>query len=486
MTSRTLHQAASDFKNTLSMNNPGEFDLVIIGGGITGAGIFHLATAQGLKVLLLEQRDFAWGTSSRSSKMVHGGLRYLATGQWRLTRDAAQERERMIAQLPGLVEVMPYLMLHRKGEFPHPMLFSQVLNVYDKLAKCRHHRALSITQAKDWLPFLNVDQICGVSLFADATTDDARLVLRLLQDGVLAGGAAINYAQVNALMESDGESTGVKVQFGDNPEQYEINAKVVINAAGAWAAKLHPLEQGVLRPLRGSHLVLPFERLPVPACISFFHPEDKRPVFIFPWEGCTVIGTTDLDHDVKLNQEPRINKKEVDYLLTICDRLFPHFQIKANDVISCWSGVRPIFSTDPNLPPSKEKRDHLIWQKPGLISVSGGKLTTYNLMAQQVLDAAKQQKADLFKQLTTAQFSQPEHNRYVDKRLHGHFGAFAEHIADMSKKQEIGISRYQWRELEWSLIHECVTHLDDLLLRRTRLGLLLGKSITQYKSLILA
>ncbi|GIU37282.1 glycerol-3-phosphate dehydrogenase/oxidase [Shewanella schlegeliana] len=499
----TLSQAAKAATDAIIQQ--AEYDLIIIGGGITGAGIFHLAAEQGAKVLLLEQSDFAWGTSSRSSKMVHGGLRYLATGQWRMTRDAAREREVMLAQLPGLVDLMPYMMLHKRGDFPSAALFQRVLAIYDKLAGSKHHRPLSIEKARTWLSELSFDGINGVSLFADGVTDDARLVLRALQDGVLAGGQALNYAKVTGLIER-GENqdnnervSGVRLTLAntlDNQalagKEYSVKAKCVINATGSWAGKLHALQDGSLRPLRGSHLVLPFERLPVSACLTFYHPQDGRPVYIYPWQGCSVIGTTDLDHHDKLESEPGIAQQEVDYLLGLARHYFPKQQLEERDVVSCWSGIRPIYSASQpdrkgkGKDPSKESREHIIWSKPGLISVTGGKLTSYHLMAKETLAQVQQQLPNLFSaELKRAPFSQATQG-YADEHLRGYFGHFAPQISEMKNARMIGISRCQWRELEWSLVNESVVHLDDLLLRRTRLALLLGSEINQYREAILS
>jgi len=479
---KTLSQASTQVRQAIAAGEVLEYDLVVIGGGITGAGIFHLAASQGLKVLLVEQQDFAWGTSSRSSKMVHGGLRYLAGGQWRMTRDTARQREALLAELPGLVELMPYLMLHRQGDFPSAALFKRVLSIYDKLAGCDHHKPLTLEKAQSWMSDLSFDGITGVSLFADGVTDDARLVLRLLQDGVLAGGQALNYAKVTGLIESENGISGIELELDEG--KHKLSAKCVINATGSWASQLHPLEKGVLRPLRGSHLVLPFERLPVSACITFFHPIDKRPVYIYPWQGCTVIGTTDLDHEQGIESEPGITPTEVDYLLQLARHYFPDKAIGEADVISCWSGIRSILSSSTDTAPSKESREHVIWSKPGLVSVTGGKLTGYHLMSKEVLESIKTQFPDLLSNLKQAKFSQPV-TGYADKRLSGYFGHFATSISEMKNNQQIGISRCQWRELEWSVAQESVVHLDDLLLRRTRLGLLLGRGIVRYREQIL-
>ncbi|MDX1451672.1 MAG: glycerol-3-phosphate dehydrogenase/oxidase, partial [Oleiphilaceae bacterium] len=370
------------------------WDVVVIGGGITGAGIFREAARRGYKVLLLEQRDFAWGTSSRSSKMVHGGLRYLGSGQLGLARDSVRERQRLLAELPGLVDPLPFMMGHYRGKFPGPWLFGKLLAVYDYLAGKRYRRTLRHDLSTFWAPGINTQQLEAISGFGDAVTDDARLVMRVLEAGVSDGGLALNYVRAGALLEKNGRVSGVRVQDQMRGTELEIHAGLVVNATGVWTDQLRQQlgHEQVIRPLRGSHLVLPFWRLPVGGSFSFFHPLDKRPVFVFPWEGTTVIGTTDLDHDQDLDREAAITQGEVAYLLDAANAQFPQSGVTPEDVIATWSGVRPVVSknqqgvsaTDKH-DPSDEKREHAIWDDRGMISVAGGKLTTYRLIAEEVL-----------------------------------------------------------------------------------------------------
>ena len=314
------------------------WDLIVIGGGITGAGVFREATRRGLKVLLIERRDFAWGTSSRSSKMVHGGLRYLASGKFGLTRDAVRERQRLLEEAPGLVEPLQFLMGHYKGGFPGPLVFSLLLNLYDLMAGKRNHRFIRSGVGDFLAPGMEQNKLRGATQFADAVTDDARLVLRVLHEANHEGGVALNYVAAEDILRAAGRVTGVRLKDELSGDCFDVHARVVINATGAWTDELRARlgADAVIRPLRGSHLLLPSWRLPAAYSISFLHPKDKRPVFVFPWEGATVIGTTDLDHQQDMQADARITQQEVDYLLEAVNAQFPEAHIQESDVLSSW------------------------------------------------------------------------------------------------------------------------------------------------------
>jgi len=477
-----------------------QWDMLIVGGGITGAGIYREATSLGLKVLLIEQRDFAWGTSSRSSKMVHGGLRYLGSGQLGLANDSVKERQNLMNELPGLVNPLPFMMGHYKGMFPGPWIFDKLLAIYDFMAGHRYRKYFSKGIRDFFVPGMNTSQLKGATQFSDAVTDDARLVMRVLHEGNTDGGTAVNYLKAVDTLKTETKGiekvSGLKLEDQISGEQFEVSAKVVINASGTWTDELRQTlgQKKVIRPLRGSHLVVPFWRLPSAFTVSFFHAKDKRPVFVFPWEGVTVIGTTDLDHQQNSNEESSITREEIDYLLDAANLQFPEANLLKGDIRATWSGVRPVVSknqdkaVDSNTPnkPSDEKREHAVWDDQGLISVAGGKLTTYRLIAMDVLQKAAPYLPEISTDFKKTSHFKPstlssgfvELSSELKKRLLGRYGAHAHTLVSHARELENGLEKISttdtlWAEIIWSCQSETVQHLDDLLLRRTRIGLLL-------------
>lgn len=461
-----------------------EWDVIIIGGGITGAGILLEAARQGLKALLVEQRDFAWGTSSRSSKLVHGGLRYIKEGKLLLTRDSVRERQNLLREVPGLIETQGFAFADYQGRKPGRRMFAAGLALYDLMAG---KRSRQYHTAEDFLmlaPHIRRDQLNGGMSYADAKTDDARLVLRVLQEAVDAGGVAVNYLSASRILRNGGKVCGVELSDAASGNTFSIAAKVVINATGAWADKLRQLCAGrqKLRPLRGSHLVLPAWRLPVAQAVSLMHPLDGRPVFAFPWEGVTLVGTTDVDHKQDLQMEAAITPEEFSYLMMALEFQFPELAIRLDDVIATYAGVRPVVDTG-KANPSKEGRDHAVWLEDGLLTVTGGKLTTFRLIA---LDALKHVaglipgwQPDLrAKPVFSAPAPLPRNGigNLQRLRLQGRYGSHALSVLNCAQPGEMETipgTETMWAELRWAARAEAVLHLEDLLLRRTRLGLLL-------------
>jgi len=469
------------------------WDVLIIGGGITGAGILREATRAGLKALLVEQKDFAWGTSSRSSKLVHGGLRYLKEGKVFLTRASVRERKRLIHEGPGLIDPMGFLLATYKGDFPGKLTYRAGLTVYDLLALQWSHTHYSPEDFRLLAPHIVADGLEGGFRYGDAQTDDARLVLRVIFESVADGGFAINYVRAETLLREDNRVAGAILHDVVANRRAEVRAKIVINATGVWADKLRE-EVGApsrIRPLRGSHLVFPAWRLPASQAISFLHPLDHRPVFIFPWEGITLVGTTDLDHAQPLDEEPRITPDEVAYLMAAVEAQCPRLNLTLDDVTGVFAGVRPVIGSG-KVDPSKESRDHVIWIEEGLLTVTGGKLTTFRLIALDALKAAQHILPDMLELksdvpvLNKVDVPLPDAedlDRAQRRRLLGRYGIQAPALVRAAQSGELAAipgTQTLWAELRWAARAEGVAHLDDLLLRRTRLGLLLPEGGARY------
>ena len=340
-----------------------DWDIIVIGGGITGAGILREARRRGFKALLLEQQDFSWGTSSRSSKMVHGGLRYLASGDYKLTKESVQERQRLLNEAPGLVDPISFYLTFRKGLFPGRFVMKVILTIYDFFAGTRDNKYFNNEELQKRFHGLDDNKLNGANCFTDAMVDDSRLVLRVLQDSIDDGGYALNYTKVDNLLLTDGKVSGVRIKADDYSDFIELNSRVVINATGAWADRLRNIvnKEKRIRPLRGSHIIISKSLCPISDVLTFFHVEDKRGIYVYPWEGTTVIGTTDLDHDEDLDIEASISDLEVDYLLKAYNSQFPDNPLKTSDILSTWAGVRPVIGSKKSKDPSKERRDHAVW-----------------------------------------------------------------------------------------------------------------------------
>jgi glycerol-3-phosphate dehydrogenase len=465
------------------------WDLIIIGGGITGAGIFNMATRRGYKALLVEAKDFAFGTSSRSSKLVHGGFRYLANRQYKVTAESVRERERMVREARYLVTPERFMLPSFKGDHVSPRKFGVGVMLYDLLAPKWDHQFRDCDDILKYCPLCTSPDMLSAWEYGDAKVDDARLVLRIIQEAEVLGGTAFNYAKVVKLLKnSEGQVCGVALQDtsgGTLPEQ-EVLAKVVVNATGPWSDELRG-QLGFeprLRKLRGSHLFFPWEKIPLTHAITGFHPRDRRAQFIFPWEGVTLIGTTDLDHPRELEEkhdEPFATQAEVDYMLETIHRIFPDLKISQADILATEGGVRPVVNTGAATP-SQESRSQVVWEEDGLLTITGGKLTIYRVMAAQALNAISARlggnprfnhKMKAFESLP-----KPAGNTLLDREhwnyLAGRYGRQVNDLIRESPAGEltpIGSLPALWAELRWAARHEAVMHLDDLLLRRLRLGL---------------
>jgi glycerol-3-phosphate dehydrogenase len=458
-----------------------EWDLLVVGGGITGAGILLEAARRGLSALLVEQRDFAWGTSSRSSKLVHGGLRYLAEGRLRLTRESVREREALLRAAPGLVEPQGFAFADYGGGKRRSFLLG--LSLYDLFAGRRERHWRDADEFAMMAPNVRRAGLQGAIVYTDAKTDDARLVLRVLREAQRHGATAANYVVARSALHSGGKVVGALVRDAVGGGEHEVRARLVVDATGAWAGALGVTAGAPkLRPLRGSHLVLPAWRLPLAQAVSLMHPIDGRPVFAFPWEGVTLVGTTDVDHGDGMEREAAITRHELDYLLAALQAQFPQLDLVDADVFATFAGVRPVIAHDGAGSPSKEGREHAVWSEPGLLSVTGGKLTTFRVIALDVLRHARAQlpgwhdtpcRQPVFE---PAAIPVPPHRlaRTALRRLAGRYGEHAQALLDAARPAELETipgTETLWAELRWAARAEAVQQLDDLLLRRTRLGL---------------
>jgi len=462
------------------------WDLIIIGGGITGAGLLRRAVSGGLETLLVEANDFSSGTSSRSSKMVHGGFRYLKNKQWDITRESVHEREWLLKKAPELVTPLRFVLPYsaRKGMRSG---FALGVTIYDAMAPKWAHREISRQRALKMVPEMQSDWLKGAFLYYDAAVDDSMLVNRLIRESVADGGTALNYCRAAQLLKTaDGQVRGARVedQSGQGLGSLELQASVVVNATGPRSDELRAQVggEGRMRPLRGSHLVFQRESLPIPMAVTMMHPKDNRAMFAVPWEGTTIIGTTDLDHQYGLEtQEPYCSEEESAYILEAANANFPSVKLKQEDIISSFAGVRPIIHGGANNP-SGESRRHAVFEENGLITITGGKLTIFRVMAEDTMAAIERVLGRKTKSMGTWFTPLPpiEAAPVLDAAtfhyLSGRYGMNLPGMISDGKPGDFeripGLPNV-WAELKHATKSGYVEHLDDLLLRRVRLGLLL-------------
>ena len=368
-------------------------DLLIIGGGITGAAIARDAALRGLSVGLVSKGDFGGGTSSHSSRLIHGGLRYLEHGELRLVFEASRERRILLNTAPHLVHPLAFVFPAYHGARVAPWKIFAALWLYDLLASFRNvhpHHWLSRRAARREEPGLREKGLAGAGKYWDAQTDDARLTLANLRAAAQAGALAANYVQVTALSKPDGQVRGAVIRDQLTGETSTVQARVVVNATGPWVDALRrmddPAAPALLRPTKGVHVVVPRSRIGHTNAITLLSPMDGRVMFILPWGEVSYIGTTDTD-DSASPDEVRATGEDVIYLLRSANAIFPQARLAPKDVISTWAGLRPLLAPEKNLSTAQVSREHRIVESPsGFITIAGGKLTTHRVMGRDVVD----------------------------------------------------------------------------------------------------
>ncbi len=361
-----------------------EWDLLVIGGGIVGAGIARDAALRGLRVALVEARDFASGTSSRSSRLLHGGIRYLAQGRVGLVREANREKTVVQRIAPHLCEPLAFLFPTRHGTPWKRWKLGVGVKLYDLLCGRRNlgrSESLSVDETLRLLPGLNPSGLTGSARYFDGMTNDARLVLDTLRSASLAGATCVNYT---SFQSANREAAQWRVQLRDthSGQEFALATRAIVNAAGPWSDRI-PGSKTSLRVTKGVHLVIDRDRLPIPSAVV--NPEGERILFAIPWGERVILGTTDTDYDGPL-EDPPCTRADVEYVLGVTNSAFPGAHLSPEDVVSTWSGLRPLVA-DPHGNPSDISRRHQIaMSQPGWWDVTGGKLTTYRLMAEEAVD----------------------------------------------------------------------------------------------------
>lgn len=501
------------------------FDVLVVGAGITGAGVALDAAARGLRVALVDQGDFASGTSSKSSKLIHGGLRYLQQGDVGLVYEALHERQRLLRNAPHLVRVLPFMIpvMTRDGVVSRKIAraLGSALWMYDLTGGWRVgklHRRLRADKAIAHMPTMNAEKLSSAYLYFDAEADDARLTLALAQSAVDRGAVVVNYCGVTALRK-DGNSnalSGASIRTHEG-EEFDVNAHVVVNATGVWGDALRRMDEGgdstTIRPAKGIHITVPWELVRNDIAVVIPVPGDKRSLFVVPHmpngDGTyryTYVGTTDTDYRGSID-DPQCTQSDIDYCLRALNKAVTGGRaITPDDVVGTWAGLRPlVVSSDGSDVKGRtadlSRRHKVIVSDTGMVTITGGKLTTYRKMAEHTVDAALEvmrRRLDSPQGSTNSDPHMPRVRRCATKRLalHGatsrdrddhlvsRFGTQAGAVRQLISDDPslgtplVGGLPYLRAEALYAARHEMVVTLEDVLSRRLR-GLLYDRNATR-------
>jgi glycerol-3-phosphate dehydrogenase len=378
-------------------------DVLVVGAGIVGAAVARDAAMRGFRTAVIDKGDFGCATSSRSSRLVHGGLRYLETGDFRLVFEASRERRILLGLAPHLVRPLPFIMPVYAGARVRAWKLRIGMWLYDALAAFRNvhrHRWLGPREALRADPGLRHKGLRGAALYYDAQADDARLVLATARSAARAGALVANYAEVTSLLKPDGAMRGAVVRDGLSGAVHSVRALVVVNAAGPWLDAVRRLDDPQAAPLlrltKGAHVAVPRTRLTSPSAVTLISPIDGRVLFVLPWDDISYIGTTETEF-AGAPEDVRATGEDVVYLLRSANAFFPDARLTPDDVISTWAGLRALINPHTARAPGAVSREHRVHQSAsGLVTIAGGKLTTHRVMARDVVDvvAARLRRLD--------------------------------------------------------------------------------------------
>ncbi|MBU1671385.1 MAG: glycerol-3-phosphate dehydrogenase/oxidase [Actinobacteria bacterium] len=374
------------------------YDLLVIGGGITGACIARDAALRGFKTACVEKMDWAWGTSSRSSKLIHGGIRYLEMFDFKLVFEACRERRQLLLNAPHLVYPQAFTFPIYKGDKNGIFMIESGLMLYDMLALFRNvqnHRMYLHDKAMELEEGLDSDRLKAAGVFYDCSTDDARLTLAFVLSAIEAGADCANYVEVSDLLKSGERACGARVKDVLTGDEFDIEAKVVVNASGAWGDVICDMDEpgapAKLQLTKGSHIMVPRGRARTRNAAPVVSPADDRLMFVIPRGKFSLIGTTDTYYHEDLDK-PYATREDVEYILEAANSALPRANLETIDIVSTYSGLRPLAMQEggEDVAASKVSREHRIYQgRSGLLTISGGKLTTGRSMAEEMVDLAE-------------------------------------------------------------------------------------------------
>jgi len=486
-------------RRTLSRLATDVFDVLVIGGGVTGCGIALDAAGRGLSVALVEKRDFAAGTSSRSSKLIHGGLRYLERMDIRLVREALHERRLLLETIaPHLVHATPFLFPLKRPGWDR-FLMGSGLFVYDALAGVHsavpRHRHLSRAACLRDVPSLRADALCGGIRYYDAQVDDARFSVMLARTATAHGALCAPAVDVIGFLHQRERISGVRARDLESGDEFEVRARAVINATGVWTTEVERLA-GVEAPLmvrqsKGVHIVVPKAR--IDSDYALILPTEKSVLFVLPWGDQWIVGTTDTDWNFGLDH-PSASHGDIQYLLDHVNEILKD-PLTFDDITGVYVGLRPLLGGGAE-DTARMSREHAVRRSaPGLVSVAGGKYTTYRLMARDAVDAAARELPFAVEASRTADIPllgavglpgaeyrlrvHPGATGLTPERLRhlvGRYGTLATDVLDLVVDEPhladpvLGAEKYLAAEVRYAALHEGALHIDDVLTRRTHIG----------------
>jgi len=475
-----------------------EFDVLVVGGGVTGAGVALDAAARGLRTALVERDDFASGTSSKSSKLVHGGLRYLQQGDVRLVYQALRERQILRRNAPHLVKILPFLIpiFSKDGLINRKLAraMGSAMWMYDLTGGARIgklHKRLDVDEAVAHMPTLPRERLAGAYLYYDARADDARLTLSLARtaalehDAVVANGVGL----VGIDKDGAGRVTGATVRTAEDDE-IAVRCRAVVNAAGVWSDDVREIDEGThphsIRPAKGIHITVPWSLVQNDIAAVIPVPKDKRSVFVVPWGELTYIGTTDTDYDGPVD-DPQCTDEDIAYLLGAINGAVSG-EITEKDIVGTWAGLRPLVKDATSNRTADLSRRHKVTRSPsGVVTITGGKLTTYREMAADTVDDVigylgaldhPVSKRSLTRKLRLRGARGYEDEAGRDEALADRYGGEAAAVrALVADDPALGEPLvpglpYLRAEAVYAARHEMARTLDDVLTRRTRARLL--------------
>ncbi|HAB90458.1 MAG TPA: glycerol-3-phosphate dehydrogenase [Bacteroidetes bacterium] len=491
------------------------WDIIVIGGGITGAGILLDAQSRGLNAVLVEKEDFAWGTSSRSTKLIHGGLRYLKQMDIQLVREVGKERAIVHKNARNLVCPERMLLpIYSDGSLGWG-LTSLGLKVYDWLAgvpKDEQRKMLSAEKTLLHEPLLKKDNLKGGGLYYEYRTDDARLTISVIKTACQQGAIALNHAEVKDFTyNKKGLIDGIKLIDHIHANQHTLRSKVVINAAGPWVDDVRSFQKNTtnrhLFLTKGIHIVVDQEKLPLKQS-AYFDAVDQRMMFAIPRGNIVYIGTTDTPYNDNTNH-PYPGHDDVDYILQSTLRMFPDYPIEKKDIQSTWSGLRPLIQQEGKGPSELSRRDEIFESKDGLLSIAGGKLTGYRKMAERIVNRAQRiigkrlacqtQHLVLYGQgfdsttdvqhlchRVNAIINGPDFSGERLVHLYGHFtmDIIERAQAKSSNESKLSLSTLLQAELEYTIEHERVCSLSDFIIQRSGMLYFDRARIDQHQELL--